>query len=82
MHGLTSLPFDKGNDIATGRAVSLDLVEEVAEAASAFVELLTDAKGTEGYKRALARGLVKRAFSIIEGRRLGHKTSKTHQYYG
>lgn len=80
--GMTSLAFDEANAIAMGRNVSRELVGDVAEAASAFVEPLTDAKGTEAYKRALARGLVTRAFDIIEGRRLGRETTETHQYYG
>lgn len=80
--GLTSLAFDQGHDIAEGRTVTEDLVAEVADAASAFVEPLADAKGTEEYKRALTRGLVTRAFTIIEARRLGQPVPETHQYYG
>ncbi|RWA57929.1 FAD binding domain-containing protein [Mesorhizobium sp.] len=80
--GLTALAFDEGNDIAAGRQVTENLVDEVAEAASIFVEPFADSKGTEEYKRELTRGLVKRAFGIIEARRLGRPAVETHQYYG
>jgi carbon-monoxide dehydrogenase medium subunit len=80
--GLTSLAFTDGERIARGRHVDSALVEEVARAAAAFVEPLPDAKGSEDYKRSIARGLVIRAFEVIEGRRAGRRTPETHQYYG
>ena len=80
--GLTALAFDAAAEMATGRPVTADLVDAIADAAAAFVEPLEDAKGTEGYKRSLARGLVVRAFAIVENRRLGRPALETHQYYG
>ena len=47
------------------------LVQDVAEVAAAFVEPITDNKGSEAYKRSLLKGLVKRAFDIVERRRRG-----------
>lgn len=79
---LTALAFDEAQDIATGRVIDDGLIEEIGDAASQFVEPLTDAKGTADYKRSLARGLVRRAFTIIEARRLGRPAAETHQYYG
>jgi len=58
------------------------LVQEVAESAAAFVEPIADNKGTEAYKRSLLKGLVKRAFDIVEARRRGEAATETHFYYG
>ena len=52
------------------------------DAAAAFVEPITDNKGTEAYKRSLLKGLVKRAFEIVERRRRGETVVQTHFYYG
>jgi carbon-monoxide dehydrogenase medium subunit len=57
-------------------------VREVAEAASQFVEPLSDNKGTEAYKRTLLKGLIRRAFDNVERRRLGETVMETHFYYG
>ena len=69
--GLTPLAFDAANAMGAGRVVRSDLVEDIAQAASEFVEPIGDNKGTEAYKRSLARGLVIRAFQIVEARRQG-----------
>jgi len=58
------------------------LIADIAAAASAFVEPIDDAKGSETYKRSLAAGLVTRAFNVVEARRTGAPAGETHQYYG
>jgi aerobic carbon-monoxide dehydrogenase medium subunit len=80
--GLTPLAFDAANAMGAGRVVRSDLVEDIAQAASEFVEPIGDNKGTEAYKRSLARGLVIRAFQIVEARRQGACAVETHSYYG
>lgn len=80
--GLTPLAFDAANDIARGKTVTPGLVADIADAASAFVEPIEDAKGSEAYKRSLAAGLVTQAFKIVEARRVGAPAVETHQYYG
>lgn len=78
---LTPLAMDATATLA-GNSVMDNLVQEIAEAAAAFVEPITDNKGTEAYKRSLIKGLVKRAFEIVERRRLGETIAETHFYYG
>jgi aerobic carbon-monoxide dehydrogenase medium subunit len=80
--GLTPLAFDQANDMAAGRVVTENLVDDIAQAASEFVEPLEDNKGSEAYKRSLARGLVIRAFEIVNARRAGNMAPETHSYYG
>ncbi len=78
---LTPLAMDVTATLA-GKPVTGNLVQEVSEAAAAFVEPITDNKGTEAYKRSLLKGLVKRAFEIVERRRRGEAVADTHFYYG
>jgi carbon-monoxide dehydrogenase medium subunit len=78
---LTPLAMDVTATLA-GKPVTGNLVQEVSEAAAAFVEPITDNKGTEAYKRSLLKGLVKRAFEIVERRRRGEAVANTHFYYG
>jgi carbon-monoxide dehydrogenase medium subunit len=80
--GLTPLAFDQANDMATGRVATDTLINDIAQAASEFVEPIEDNKGSEAYKRSLARGLVIRAFEIVNARRAGTAVSETHSYYG
>ena len=80
--GLTPLAFDQANDIAAGRALTQALVDEIAQAAFEFVEPIDDNKGSEAYKRSLARGLVIRAFQVVKARREGSVVPETHSYYG
>jgi carbon-monoxide dehydrogenase medium subunit len=80
--GLTPLAFDQANDMAAGRVATEALIEDIAQAASEFVEPIEDNKGSEAYKRSLARGLVIRAFEIINARRAGTGVPETHTYYG
>jgi carbon-monoxide dehydrogenase medium subunit len=79
--GLAPLAMDAGVTLA-GKVVSPALVQEVADRASAFVEPIADNKGTEAYKRSLVKGLVKRAFGVVERRRRGEDVTETHFYYG
>jgi carbon-monoxide dehydrogenase medium subunit len=58
------------------------MIEDIAQAASHFVEPIEDNKGSEAYKRSLARGLAKRAFEIVTARRSGAPAPETHTYYG
>jgi carbon-monoxide dehydrogenase medium subunit len=78
----TPLAFDAANEILRGRALSKDLIADVAQLASEFVDPISDNKGTEVYKRSLVKGLVRRAFDIVERRRLGSEVKETHFYYG
>jgi aerobic carbon-monoxide dehydrogenase medium subunit len=80
--GLTPLAFDQANDMAAGLVATQTLIEDIAEAASEFVEPIEDNKGSEAYKRSLARGLVIRAFEIVKARRAGSVVPETHSYYG
>jgi carbon-monoxide dehydrogenase medium subunit len=80
--GLTPLAFDKADDIARGRAVTPELIDEVAVLASESVEPIEDNKGSVPYKRSLVRGLVRRAFVNVEHRRRGQPVTETHSYYG
>ena len=80
--GLTPLAFDQANDIAAGRALTPALIDEIAQAAFEFVEPIDDNKGSEAYKRSLARGLVIRAFQVVKARREGSVVPETHSYYG
>ena len=80
--GLTPLAFDQANAMATGRALTRALIHEIAHAVSEFVEPIEDNKGSEAYKRSLARGLVIRAFHIVSARREGTAVQETHSYYG
>jgi carbon-monoxide dehydrogenase medium subunit len=58
------------------------MIEDIAQAASQFVEPIEDNKGSEAYKRSLARGLAKRAFEIVTARFSGAPGPETHTYYG
>lgn len=78
---LTPLAMDATSALA-GKAVTLKSVQDIAESAAAFVEPITDNKGTEAYKRSLLKGLVKRAFDVVERRRRGDTVTETHFYYG
>lgn len=78
--GLTPLAMD-ATDLA-GKAITPALVQETADIAAAFVEPFADNKGSEAYKRSLLKGLVKRAFDIVERRRRGENVAETHFYYG
>ena len=80
--GLTPLAFDTANEMAAGQQATPGLVEDIAQAASEFVEPIDDNKGSEVYKRSLARGLVTRAFQIVDARRQGAHGPETHSYYG
>lgn len=80
--GLTPLAFDAAHDMASGQQITANLVEDIAQAAAEFVEPIDDNKGSEAYKRSLARGLVIRAFEIVEARRHGIQAPETHSYYG
>jgi CO/xanthine dehydrogenase FAD-binding subunit len=80
--GLTPVAFDQADDIARGRAVNPELIDELAGLASESVEPIEDNKGSVPYKRSLVRGLVRRAFAIVEQRRHGQPVSETHSYYG
>jgi carbon-monoxide dehydrogenase medium subunit len=80
--GLTPLPLDQANDVARGRAVNRELIDEVATLASQSVDPIEDNKGSVAYKRALARGLVRRAFDNVERRRRDEPVTETHFYYG
>ena len=80
--GLTALPFDAANEIAAGKVFNEALAKLIGDAASQFVEPLSDNKGSEAYKRNLARGLVIRAFDVIARRRAGIEVRDTHHYYG
>ena len=53
------------------RGPPVALNQSVADSAAAFVEPISDNKGTEAYKRSLLKGLVKRAFEVVERRRRG-----------
>lgn len=79
--GLIPLAMDATATLA-GKPVTPDLVREIADAAATFVEPITDNKGSEAYKRSLLKGLVKRAFDIVERRRRGEAVAETHFYYG
>ncbi len=79
--GLTPIAMDASPMLA-GRAVTPALVQEVADAAALRVEPLADNKGSEAYKRQLLKGLIKRAFDIVERRRRGETAAETHFYYG
>ncbi|KSV66580.1 hypothetical protein N185_32455 [Sinorhizobium sp. GW3] len=80
--GMTALPFDEANDLAAGRTFDAALARDIGDAAFEFVQPIEDNKGSEAYKRSLARGLVIRAFDIISRRQAGAKVRDTHQYYG
>jgi carbon-monoxide dehydrogenase medium subunit len=80
--GLTPLAFDQADDVARGRTVNPELIDEVAVLASESVEPIEDNKGSVPYKRSLVRGLVRRAFAIVEQRRRGQPVTETHSYYG
>jgi aerobic carbon-monoxide dehydrogenase medium subunit len=80
--GLTPLALDQADDVARGRAVNPELIDEVAVLASESVEPIEDNKGSVAYKRSLVRGLVRRAFAIVEHRRRGQPATETHFYYG
>lgn len=80
--GLTPLAFDQANDMAVGRVTTEALIDDIAHAASEFVEPIEDNKGSEAYKRSLTRGLVIRAFAIVNARRARTATPDTHSYYG
>ncbi|MGC2776669.1 MAG: carbon monoxide dehydrogenase, partial [Bradyrhizobium sp.] len=79
--GLTPLAFD-ATALASGRAIEPALVKRIGEEAAEFVEPLTDNKGTSDYKRALLKGLIRRAFDNVERRRKGESVTETHFYYG
>jgi carbon-monoxide dehydrogenase medium subunit len=79
--GLTPLAFDQANEIAAGKLLVDDLVEDIAQAASEFVEPIEDIKGSEAYKRSLARGLVIHAFKVVKARRERAVAPGTHTYY-
>jgi len=78
---LTPLAMDATAALA-GKTVTSKSVQDIAESAAAFVEPITDNKGTEAYKRSLLKGLVKRAFGVVERRRRGEAVTETHFYYG
>ncbi|MET0278013.1 MAG: xanthine dehydrogenase family protein subunit M [Pseudorhodoplanes sp.] len=78
---LTPLAMDATAALA-GKTVTSKLIQDIAETAAAFVEPITDNKGTEAYKRSLLKGLVKRAFDVVERRRRGEAVTETHFYYG
>ena len=80
--GLTPLAFDQANDMAAGRVATQALIDDIAQTASEFVEPIEDNKGSEAYKRSLARGLVIRAFQVVNARRAGTAVPETHNYYG
>jgi carbon-monoxide dehydrogenase medium subunit len=80
--GLTPRVFLEAADMAFGRALSHAMIEDIAQAASQFVEPIEDNKGSEAYKRSLARGLAKRAFEIVTARFSGAPGPETHTYYG
>jgi carbon-monoxide dehydrogenase medium subunit len=80
--GLTPRVFPEAADMVFGRVLNHAMVEDIAQAASQFVEPIEDNKGSEAYKRSLARGLAKRAFDIITARRSGAPAPETHTYYG
>ena len=80
--GLTPLAFDQANDMATGHPLTQALIDEIALAASEFVEPIDDNKGSEAYKRSLAQGLVIRAFQVVNARVEGTAVPETHSYYG
>jgi carbon-monoxide dehydrogenase medium subunit len=79
--GLTPLVFD-ATEFAEGRALEPSLIQQIGEAAAAFVEPFTDNKGSSDYKRTLLKGLIRRAFDIVECRRKGSSVNRTHFYYG
>lgn len=79
--GLTPLALD-ATEMLAGKAVTPALVNEVAEVAAASIEPIADNKGSEAYKRSLLKGLVRRAFDIVERRRRGEIVTETHFYYG
>lgn len=80
--GLTPMAFDQANDMVAGRPLTKALVDEIAHAASEFVDPIDDNKGSEAYKRSLARGLVIRAFQVAKARWEGRAVPETHSYYG
>jgi carbon-monoxide dehydrogenase medium subunit len=80
--GLTPLTLDRADDVARGRVVDAELIDELATLASESVEPIEDNKGSVPYKRSLVRGLVRRAFANVERRRRGEPVTETHSYYG
>jgi carbon-monoxide dehydrogenase medium subunit len=80
--GLTPLALDQAADVARGRVVNAELIDEVATLASDSVDPFEDNKGSAAYKRSLVRGLMRRAFANVERRRRGEPVMETHSYYG
>lgn len=78
---LTPVPLD-ATEILGGNVVTPALVRDIAEFAAASVEPIADNRGSEPYKRSLLKGLVKKAFDIVERRHKGEPVTETHFYYG
>ncbi|MGQ0653885.1 MAG: FAD binding domain-containing protein, partial [Betaproteobacteria bacterium] len=80
--GLTAIAVDGAQPLVAGRPLSADRIEHVAAFAAEKCEPVPDNKGSEAYKRSLVRGLVRRAFGIVQARRAGRPHEPTHMYYG
>lgn len=79
---MTPVVVDEATAILQGERPSAALVGQVADAAARQAQPLSDNKGSEEYKRSLVRGLVARAFEIVQRRRAGQPHPPTHTYYG
>lgn len=73
------IPID---DLIQGRECSAEVIQAVAQRASLQCQPMRDNKGSIEYKRSLVAGLVRRAFAVIEARRLALPSPPTHTYYG
>jgi carbon-monoxide dehydrogenase medium subunit len=78
---LTPIALD-ATEMLAGKVATPALVQDVAEFVAASVEPFTDNKGSAFYKRSLLKGLVRKAFDIVERRRKGETVTETHFYYG
>ncbi|MBM3559926.1 MAG: carbon monoxide dehydrogenase, partial [Alphaproteobacteria bacterium] len=79
---LKALPVDGAAGLLQGRPLTTERIDALAELAAGASEPVADNKGSEAYKRSLIRGLVRRAFAIVQARRAGHAHEPTHAYYG
>lgn len=73
------IPID---DLVQGRECNKEVIEAVAQRASVQCQPMKDNKGSIEYKRSLVAGLVRRAFAVVDARRLALPSPPTHTYYG
>lgn len=80
--GSTPLAVAGATEALRGHSLDAGAILKLQDLGASTATPASDNKGSADYKLSLIRGLVRRACEIVEVRRVGGPTQKTHTYYG